>query len=100
MTLDFLNKRYGRAECWHDHDILRSKILDVGAPGLIEQIPDPEGGDLCIHLGIVDDLADQEETGLGKDFPSSVGQINRPLDTVTKAKLLGQTEGSLCNLQD
>jgi len=50
-----------------------------------------------IDLGIVNDFADNKEAAIFKDFPRGIGQIDRALDAVTKAKLFGQPHGCVAH---
>ena len=53
---------------------------------------DAHGGDLRVHIGVVDDFSQQENPLLRKNLPRGVGQINGPLDAVAKPELLGQAD--------
>ena len=70
-----------------------AEILDMGTTGRVEKIADAEGGDLGVHLGVMDDLPNQEEARLGKDLSGGVGEIDRPLDSVAEAELLREEDG-------
>ena len=48
-----------------------------------------------IDLGVVDDLADNKEPAIFENLARGIGQIDRALDAVTKAKLLGQPHGCI-----
>ncbi len=43
-----------------------------------------------IDLGVVDDLADNKEPAIFENLAGGIGEIDRPFDAVTKAKLFGQ----------
>ena len=65
----------------------------MGATGSVEEITNAEGGDLGVDLGVVDDLPYQEEAGLGKDLPRSLGKVDRTLDSVAETELLSEEDG-------
>ena len=54
------------------------------------QIFDAERGNLLVNFRIVDNLADNIEPAILKNFARSIGQIDGAFDAVAKAKLLGQ----------
>src|SRR6202011_3041780 len=53
-----------------------------------------------IYLGVVNDLADNEEPALFENFARSVSEIDRALDPVTKAELLGEANGGVADCND
>ena len=64
--------------------------LPVLAPGEEADAHVPE---LLIDVGVVDDLADQEEPAVGELDPGLVGVVHRPVHPVAEAELPGQPEG-------
>src|SRR5882672_1262474 len=53
-----------------------------------------------IYLGVVNDLADNEEPALFENFACGVSEIDRALDPVTKAELLGEANGGGADCND
>src|SRR6266850_8312434 len=53
-----------------------------------------------IYLGVVNDLADNEEPALFENFARGVSKIDRALDPVTKAELLGEANGGVADCND
>src|SRR6266567_4585581 len=53
-----------------------------------------------IYLGVVNDLADNEEPALFENFARGVSEIDRALDPVTKAELLGEANGGVADCND
>ena len=58
---------------------------------------DAHVADLVVHLGVVDDFAEQINRRVrrvvGKIFPRGVGEVNRALDAVAEAEFLGELHG-------
>ena len=56
-------------------------------------VMDAEVADLVVDLGVVDDLAQQEDRLLRrKGLPRRIGQINRALNAITKPKFLRELD--------
>ena len=53
-----------------------------------EDVSDAERGDLLVHFGIVNDLAEDEETAIRENLRRSVGEIDGALDPIAKTELL------------
>src|SRR6266404_2185069 len=53
-----------------------------------------------IYLGVVNDLADDEEPALFENFARGVSEVDRALDPVTKAELLGEANRGLAYFND
>src|SRR6266487_302219 len=53
-----------------------------------------------VHLRVVNDLTDDEEPAVLENFARRVSEIDRALDPVTKAELLGEADGGLADLDD
>src|SRR6266851_2330689 len=53
-----------------------------------------------IYLRVVNDLADDEEPALFENFARGVSEIDRALDPVTKAELLGEANGGVADFND
>ena len=71
------------------------KSCDVGVLLLAGEELDAHGADLVVHLGVVDDLAEDINRLIGKDLAGGVGQVNGPLDAVAEAEFLGQLDGQI-----
>ena len=92
MTPDLLDKRNGCTKSRYDHHIVRPEILDMGTTGGIEEVTYPKCGNLRIDLWIVNDLPNQEETGIRENLTRGIGQINGTLHAVAKPELLCQPD--------
>src|SRR6266853_1217632 len=53
-----------------------------------------------IYLGVVNDLADDEEPALFENFARGVSEVDRALDPVTKAELLGEANRGVAYFND
>ncbi len=71
---------------------VRSSTSSLGV--LADQVLDPERADLLVDLGVVDDLAEDEEAAVGEDLCRRVGEVDGPFHAVAKAELLGEFHAS------
>ncbi len=55
-------------------------------------------GELAVHFLIVDDLTQQENAAVSKDFAGGVGKIDGAFHAVAEAKVPGQTHRGGSNL--
>ena len=76
------------------------KSCDVGVLLLAGEKLDAHGADLVVHLGVVNDLAENIDRLLGKDLARGVSQVNGPLDAIAKAELLGELDGQIAGRKD
>ena len=53
-----------------------------------------------IHLGIMNDLPDDEETAIFENFARGIGQVDRTLHAVTKTELFRQAHGRVTDRND
>ena len=100
VPADLLDERHRRPECGYDHDVVGTKVLDMGASGVVEKVPDTEGGDLRVDLRVVDDLTDQEKSGVGENLPGRIGEVDGAFDPVAEAELLCQPDDRVSGNED
>ena len=86
--LDAGQRGHIRAEGGHDDDIRRGEIVHRGLRVLADEVLDAEGANLLIDLGVVNDLAEDEEAAVREDLGRGVGEVDGALDAVAKAELL------------
>ena len=60
----------------------------------------PSDGDLLVDLGVVNDLAEDEEPAVLEDLARRVGEIDRALDAVAKAELLREPHRDVADVRD
>ena len=60
----------------------------------------PNEADLIVDFGVVNDFAEDKEPAVLENFARGIGQIDRALDAVTKAKLLRQSHSHVANAND
>ncbi len=60
----------------------------------------PNERDLLVDLGIVNDLAENEEPAVLENLPRRVGEIDRALDAVAKSELLRQPHRDVAHRED
>src|SRR5207244_13299799 len=53
-----------------------------------------------VDLRVVNDLADDEEPAVFENFARGVSEVDRALNPVTKAELLGETDNGVANFND
>src|SRR5437667_12186471 len=53
-----------------------------------------------VDLRVVNDLADDEEPALFENFARGVSEVDRALNPVTKAELLGEADNGVANCND
>ena len=81
------------AECGDDHDVLRADVVHVCLALAVQNIHHAHVGDLPVHLGVVDDFAEDEDALVRKNFPRRVREIDGALDAVAEAELLREMHG-------
>ena len=72
-----------------------SKLIDFFIPGLAGNSDDAQAADLIIHLGIMNDFAEQKNRLVRVSPARRIGQVNGAFDAVTKAKFLGEFDGQI-----
>ncbi len=86
----------GHAEGGNDHDVFGGHDAEVEAPvGVGHQELDPQLAQSPVHMRVVDDLPYQKQPALGELVTRFVGVLNRPVDAVAVAELLGQPDRQL-----
>ena len=53
-----------------------------------------------VHLWVVNDLADNKEPAILKNFARGIGEIDRALDPVAEAKLFREAHGCIAHRND
>src|SRR5690606_16432187 len=97
--LDLLHEVRWSAESGDDDDIILGESVIFRAHVLPRQGNDPHIPQLAVYLGVVDDLADQENPVVRKHAARGVSQINRPFDAVAEAELLGEQDGGVADAE-
>ena len=89
----------GNPESGQEHHVLRTHLGEflLRRPGIQEQ--DPELGETAVHVGVVDDLARQEDPPIGKAQARLVGVLDRPVHPVAEAEFVGDQEPELTGPQ-
>ena len=65
------------------------RVPILGA-AVVGQDADPERLDAAVHLGVVDDLAGEEDPAVRELLPRLVGVLHRAVDAVAEAELAGE----------
>ncbi len=88
-----LHLHHRHPEGGQDHHVLRRHLgvapVMVGGLG---QDADPQALDAAVHVGVVDDLAGEEDPAVGELLAGLVGVLHRPVDPVAEAELAGQAQ--------
>ena len=69
------------------------QVVHLGLGVFADEILDAERADLLVDLGVVDDLAEDEEAAVGEDLGGGVGEVDGALHAVAKAELLRELHG-------
>jgi hypothetical protein len=94
LPAQVLHLRDGDAERGQDHDVAGGHRRVAG--GRIRSVgkqADPHPLQASVHVGVVDDLAGEEDAPVGELLPRLVGVLDRALDAVAEAELAGQLQG-------
>ena len=86
------------AERGEDHHVVRSHRgeVELAARGAVEALH-AHGMELGIDVGVVDDLAHQEQAAVRKLGARLVGVLDRAVDAVAEPELAGQPEGEVAD---
>src|SRR6266545_5369984 len=97
-----LEVSYGHAECGQDADVAggHGAEVELTVPpfGPVQKV-DAHGGKLLIDVWVVDDLADQKRPLVGKLRARFVRVLDRAVHAVTEAKLAGEPECQVADLE-
>ena len=88
--LQLLHHCHLGAEGGNNHDVTLLQFLDVRVLFLARQKPNSHLAQLIVHLGVMDNLAQDVDRLVRKHFSGGICEIDRPFDAVTEAKLLRQ----------
>ena len=88
------------AERRHDHDIFGLEVVEVGVGGVGSERVDAQRLDLGVHIGVVDDFAEEKNPAVFENFARRVGEVDGAFDAVAKAKFLCEADGCISRLED
>ena len=84
----------GHSEGRQDDDVVGGDAAEVEFAGLApEEELHAHVAQLLVDMGIVDDLADQEQPPVGELDPGLIGVIDRPVHSVAEPEFPGEPEG-------
>src|SRR5213593_2755653 len=88
------------AEGWQDDDIFRVYRREIEARAIttIEDI-DPHLAQLCVHVRIVNDLADEKDSSIGELAPRLIRVFHCALHAVAEAELARKPDGDVADGQ-
>src|SRR6185437_15615139 len=89
---------HSHAERGHEHDVSCNDVREIefSALGTVEKLH-AHGTELGVDVGIVDDLADQEDPRVGELGAGLVGVFDRAVDAVTEAEFTSEAEGQVAD---
>ena len=56
--------------------------------------------DLGVHIGVVDDFAEEKNPAVLENFARRVGEVDGAFDAVAKAKFFREADGRIARLED